>query len=286
MNVHIVVPEYRSDWIIARLARHLIERNNWTASTTPDKRATVNVFIPYCQWRYTRWDKTLTAAWFTHREEASVEHGAKLKRWKFTAPAVDLRVTPAQLYVPHLSEHGLTVQIPHPVELKHFKLRPMGHRKKAVIGIAGRVYPGGRKGEELIRRLSKTQFDVRAAGRGWPMKTVRYRWRDMPSYYHGLDIFLCTSLVEGGPVTVLEALACGRSVVIPGGVGQMDELPEQVGVRHYERGNYQDMFRALTTAICDKPNPAELRAIVADCTPKRYARQWADALQTLVEASA
>jgi len=288
MKVNIIAPDYKSDWIIARLARHLIERNGWTGSFPPDPRAAVNVFMPYCQWRHTRWDKTLTAAWFTHKEDALVENGAKLRRWEFTAPALDLRVTPAALYVPELSAYGATVQIPHPVD-KQFFPRPMKHHKRRVIGVSGRVYGGGRKGEHLVARFAKENrhYDVRASGIGWPVPTRRYRWWDMPGYYHGLDVFLCTSLVEGGPVTVLEALACGRPVVIPRGVGQMDELPEGPGVRHYERGEYRDMERAIIAALRDQPiDPEVLRALVTSFTPKRYAEEWQTAIQHLVEASA
>jgi hypothetical protein len=32
---------------------------------------------------------------------------------------------------------------------------------------------------------------------------------DLPAVYDGIDVFLCTSELEGGPMTVLEALACG-----------------------------------------------------------------------------
>jgi len=288
MRVNIIAPDYRSDWIIARLARHLIEYNGWTANPTPDKSAAVNIFIPYCQWRHTRWDKTLTAAWFTHKEDASVEHGAKLKRWEFTAPALDLRVTPAALYVAELSAYGPTVQIPHPVELNHFMVKARIRKSKPVIGVSGRVYGGGRKGEHMVKRLAKEhpQWAIIGSGIGWPVPTKRYKWRDMPSYYHGLDVFLCTSLVEGGPVTVLEALACGRPVVIPRGVGQMDEIPLGPGIRHYERGNYRDMERAIIAALQDDTKPDYLRSRVIKFTPKRYALEWAAAIQALVEASA
>jgi len=288
MKANIIAPDYKSDWIIARLARHLIERNGWTGSFQPDPKAAVNVFMPYCQWRHTRWDKTLTAAWFTHKEDVSVEHGAKLRRWEFTAPALDLRVTPAALYVLELSGYGPTVQIPHPVELKHFTVKARIRKSKPVIGVSGRVYGGGRKGEALVKRLAKehSNWTVIGSGQGWPVPTRRYRWRDMPGYYHGLDVFLCTSLVEGGPVTVLEALACGRPVVIPRGVGQMDEIPLGPGIQHYDRGNYRDMERAIIAALQDEPNPDYLRSQVKKFTPGRYAEEWRAAIQALVEASA
>ena len=36
---------------------------------------------------------------------------------------------------------------------------------------------------------------------------------DMPEYYNGIDIYVCTSRTEGTPNTVLEAMACGVPVI-------------------------------------------------------------------------
>jgi len=121
MKVRVVTPSYKlgSDAIIARLAKHL-ERNGWRVGE-PNPRALVNIFIPYCEWRKTRFTRTPIAGWFTHKEEKSVEGGAKLKRWNEAARKLDLRVTPCKLYVEELSRFGPTVQIPHPVELKRLR---------------------------------------------------------------------------------------------------------------------------------------------------------------------
>lgn len=282
MKVNIVAPAYKGDWVIARLARHLIERNGWTGDRKPASRADVNIFIPYCQWRFTKWRDTLTAAWFTHREEESVEGGAKLKRWRMIVPEIDLRVTPARFYLAELNEHGRAIQIQQPVE-KCFGPAPRACNRKPTIGVAGRVYLGGRKGEEMVARLAKdTRLTVRAAGIGWPVPTTHYQWRDVPRFYHGLDVFVCTSVTEGGPITVYEALACGRPVVVPCGVGQMDELSEMPGIRHYQRGDYADMVRALWQAIDELADldPIQLANQVRHATPKAWARDWLEALES------
>jgi len=214
MKVRIVTPySVNSNSIIARLARHFTKYNGWPMRPVPHPRAVVNLFMPYTQWRFEKFTRTPTAAWFTHKERPETEHGAPLRRWEMAAKAVDLRVTPARLYLEELAECGRAVQIEHPVELKHFTPRFHNLHDKPRVGIAGRAYAGGRKGEVLVKRLwSKYghECEIRTCGRGWPTPGEYLPWAKMPDFYRSLDVFLCTSLIEGGPVTVLEALGCGK----------------------------------------------------------------------------
>ncbi|MBW3096026.1 glycosyltransferase family 4 protein [Pseudohoeflea sp. DP4N28-3] len=41
----------------------------------------------------------------------------------------------------------------------------------------------------------------------------RIRFEEMPDFYRDLDVFVCTSAMEGTPNTVLEAMACGVPVI-------------------------------------------------------------------------
>jgi len=88
-----------------------------------------------------------------------------------------------------------------------------------------------------------------ASGRGWPVKTKRYTWQDMPAFYQALDVLVVTATVEGVPMPPLEALACGVSVVVPRGVGLLDELPDVAGIHRYERGDAADLVRAFDEAM-------------------------------------
>ena len=63
----------------------------------------------------------------------------------------------------------------------------------------------------------------------------------MQTFYQKLDVFLITSKVEGGPDTVIEALACGIPVVGPEDVGMLDEFP----IARYPKGDYQAMLGRL-----------------------------------------
>jgi len=80
--------------------------------------------------------------------------------------------------------------------------------------------------------------------------------------------------VEGGPVPPLEALACGIPIVIPEGVGAMNELPAMEGVYHYLRGDYEDMLGAIEEALEYPGDPRELRAVVEAYSVGRWAHEW------------
>ena len=76
-----------------------------------------------------------------------------------------------------------------------------------------------------------------------------YKWREMPAFFRSLDIYVCTSLIEGGPMTTLEALASGLPVVIPSAVGIHDEIPVTPGIFRYTRGDAQDLCRTVDDAL-------------------------------------
>ena len=109
------------------------------------------------------------------------------------------------------------------------------------------------------------RVEWRASGRGWPVPTKRYSWAEMPGYYQSLDVLVCPSRVEGGPMPVLEALSCGVSVVVPRNVGILDEIPDTPGIYRYERGDLGSLLVALeAAAYAEEPaEPEALRAAVA-----------------------
>jgi len=273
MNVHIVCSDTTSDRIVARLARMLATGNGWTLGKEPDPSAELNVFFPYLEWRKTKWDKTPTIGWFTHREDTVP---AKARIWDETAPMVDVRVTSALKYARDLDRYGRTYCASLPVDCDKFVIGDRPDNERPVIGVAGYVYPGGRKGQGMVARLAQEypEWDVVASGEGWPIETVKHDWADMPCYYQGLDVFLCTSLIEGGPVTVLEALACGVPVVVPWGVGHCDDLDYMPGIYRYPMGAYEEMVEQIAYAIELSYDSAELRESVAYCTADEWAGSW------------
>ena len=88
----------------------------------------------------------------------------------------------------------------------------IGARKKharPMIGVSGFVDKSGRKGEKLLARLAgdlEGQADFSASGIGWPVQIVNKKLDGLVKFYNGLDLYVCTVLIEGVPMPPLEAL--------------------------------------------------------------------------------
>ena len=254
MRVHIVCIEHRSDQILARLIRHLLEIPGYTAGKRPDPKADINYFFPYLLRNdFIAFNATPTAAWFTHRDTAHSQR--KADKWIQAARTVDLRLTVAQMYHDDLSQYGTTELTVPPVELDKFV--PIDRPKNSipVVGVSGHVYKGGRKGEELVKRLAASELGKRiklvASGKGWPVPTRNYAWKDMQKFYQSLDVYLCTASIEGIPMPPLEALACRIPVLVPLDVGLLNDVLLPHPASRYETGNYEHMEKELTNVLKD-----------------------------------
>ncbi len=268
MRVHIVCQNWREERIIPRMARALAERLGWSLS---DHSAPCDVLYLSAYFEAQRVSPPAgarLAAYFTHREEEPPGN-AKAALYDEIARRVDLRVATCRLYAEPLRRYGPTLQAAPPLERERFTiaLADSGEdRGRPVVGFSGYTYANGRKGEELARRLVESpvgaQIEWRASGRGWPVPTRAYAWEEMPSFYQGLDVLVCTSRVEGVPMPVLEALACGKRVVIPGNVGILDELPDIAGIERYGRDDPEGLIAAVERAAFpdEAPDPEALRA--------------------------
>lgn len=114
-------------------------------------------------------------------------------------------------------------------------------KKKPIFGIVGRVYPSGRKGEYLVENMVNTGYKIKAWGRGWPITDMNDNWDELPGFYQSIDYLVVTSLNEGGPIPVLDALAAGVPVIAPD-VGWCWEFP----VIRYNTGNWDSLNNILS----------------------------------------
>lgn len=256
MKVHIVCSFPEIDRILPRLARSLAEATGWGMSDQVDPSADLNYYFPYLELRKAA-PIGPSAALFTHREDSMP---GKVAIWEKHAAAVDYRITWAQQYADDLEQYGQTVRITPPLDRELFQpsgIDPIARRMtrdRLIAGTSGYVYSGGRKGERLLAEVMPTTegqlYGWRGIGRGWPrpIKTANVTLSELPAFYQGLDLYVCSSLIEGIPYGPLEALACGIPIVIPTGVGILDELPDTRGIFRYEVGNAKALRAALGVA--------------------------------------
>lgn len=263
--IHVVRHRWSDQSILSRKAGYLASELGWTIGEYPDPGAFINYAFPYLDYRIPN-SQLPFAGYFTHREDCLPD---KVEIWNKQAKAAVLRITSAQQYFDDLKQHGATVKITPPLDREKFRPLPSPRMAGPLrIGTAGIVYRGGRKGEELIARAAEElkKYEFRAMGKGWPIQTIWLPYDRIHEFYQGIDIYLCTSTIEGTGYPPLEALSCGKKIVIPKGVGVFDELPDTPGIERYRAGDYQAMIWAINRAAETTADMEVLREATAKFT--------------------
>jgi hypothetical protein len=284
LRVRIVCRDHESNKILPRKARALADATGWALDSGPDPQADLNVFLGYIEYgeRFSDWRKTPTAAYFTHHE---IGTPYKEMWWELAAQRAGLRVVSSSKYYQELEPYGPTARARPPVDVELFTpSEPHQQPARPVVGLSGYVDGQQRKGANLALRLAGDErFHLVATGRGWPVRVQHERpYTDLPDFYRGLDVYLCTATIEGVPMPPLEALACGVPIVIPRDVGMMDDLGECAGIFRYDTGNYASMVEALEQACFGggAVDREALRAlIVRRYTPTTWGQDWQQAAE-------
>jgi glycosyltransferase involved in cell wall biosynthesis len=232
----------RDGWLMSRLINEFLENYPNVKEGDPTSEVDINYFFPY--YAYKGYNKTKTAAMFTHREEHSkFQH--RRNQWDRTAKEVDLRIPMSKTYAKILKNPKTVIELP---ITKKFK------SKKYVIGLSGRLYKSDRKGRDLLDKIYNhpvsNYIEFKFAGKGWPDygEVKRYKFEDMGKFYRKLDYFLCTSTVEGGPMPVKEAAFCGVRVIAPKNVGFCEEYADYL----YEKGSVNQLIKTLSDLVKPK----------------------------------
>jgi len=286
VNINIVCRNWEDDRVLPRFARYLSRVNGWSLSKVVDDSADLNYYMAYFEILKNKQYSGKMASYFTHYETGT----GKATWYDRVAEMANLRIAMNQGQLKHLKTFGPTVVIPLPVEGDHFTLRSGKSQKRPRAGFSGFVYSSGRKGQKLAAELVsefKSRVDFVASGKGWPCQTLRYPWRTLPTYYKSLDVFVCTSSIEGGPMTTLEALSTGVPVVIPAEVGIHPQLPYIPGIYRYITGNKDSLAVAMEQALgeLDTIDRESLRAAVAGFSVEAFCTGNKLAIEQILQPS-
>jgi len=191
VKVHVVL--WKDNHILPRMTNWLVERNGWTVGDNPDPQADVNYFMPYLMWDLKTHPNTLTSGWFTHYEQGT---RWKVEKWQDAATFIDAPCVTAPMYCSSLDR----AQVITPgVNRDRYCPGERPNHKKPRIGTAGVGQP--RKGPKLIVDLfyGGIGVEIDIAGMQWPFPHTVVGNQNMPDWYRTLDVYVCTSSIEGIP---------------------------------------------------------------------------------------
>ncbi|PLX79996.1 MAG: hypothetical protein C0616_09430 [Desulfuromonas sp.] len=214
----------KKGWILHRKAEEIAQRVPGARINRGVKSAQIVYFINYGYYRQVG-KETITIANFTHFNPNFLA-----KEFEEVARKVDHCVavsngTAKVLYELGIPKEKVSVIIVGADE---------SFRPKVTLGIVGRVYPDGRKGEHLLRQLLEdkevmSDLQIVSANSGWGVPV--WNLPSLGDFYRSIDYLLIPSLIEGGPVPFMEALACGTLSITPaiGVVPGFSHIEYQVG---------------------------------------------------------
>jgi len=205
MKVHIVT---EGGWILRRIADELKDNLGWSISSEIDPKADINYFVNYALLK----EKCPTdvVAFFTHRDPGLI------KEWKRAENLCNVAVYMCDQHSPDM-DFSLKL----PVTGSDYKIG-----EEFIIGISGRPYKDGRKGDEIYKRLdlrlnSSLPITWKVMGNGWeeiftkrPLETIEWKSdEEAIEFYKSLDVLLTLSNLEGGPVCNFEAMKLGVPII-------------------------------------------------------------------------
>ena len=196
--------------------------------------------------------------------------------------------------------------VPHGVDADFFHRRkvrpsrfgiPRGRFVAGFLGNKGSDLDYGRKGTDVLLELARKaaaaipNFHLVMGGPGWDKEvqdlkamgvsvsaTGYLRKADLPALYSALDVYLLTSRVEGGPVTILEAMACETAVVST----RVGAVPRWVvdGINGYS-ADVGDVDCLLAGILALHSSPEHRAAILRQGRATAVAHSWGKMLAPL-----
>jgi glycosyltransferase involved in cell wall biosynthesis len=220
-------------WIFDHLADYIISNLDYVGYKNECKHTKVNYHIN--QQGYRKRTNKIDVVYFTHFENYSKDCFTREEHFLWAAKTCDYCVCHAEKYAEYLKSHGvknITVISPG-IDFDLFK-------PTLNLSYVGKITPvtAARKGAELIEEIKKLPWvDLRISNGKVPRE-------QLSEFYNYCDFNLITSRDEAGPMSLLEALACGKKVICPKGIGQVNEVLK----------NDKSKTNSILTYNTDKPH--------------------------------
>ncbi|WP_315385743.1 glycosyltransferase [Microvirgula aerodenitrificans] len=267
-----IVPVDRG-WILETMARAIErqaalspERFNVRVVDAPTDKAELTFFLPESAYRPLKHSTTVT--YLAHKED----HPAAAALFERVAKGSDYCITSSTKYQRVLEQDGA-----HKVFKVHLGVNTELFTPRLRLGVVGRTYHTGRKGEALLAELASLPLvELRFTGEGWPHPAGYYATADLVRFYRDIDYLLIPSLIEGGPVPLLEALAAGCPVIAPSDIGLVEDFPHIA----FKRGDAADLRRVVDELLRQK---LTLRESVLDRDWRDFARRHLNIFADLID---
>jgi len=277
MIVNIIYPkdgwylQYTAEQLIKRLdaneqnraptkkIKHLFSRKEPFITTTKcellhNQRKTINYYVNYVLFKNKTSD--IDVGHFTHIEPNGL--------FDQIAKQVDYSICMSEKYVTHLKENGINNCCCITPGIDPF------FKPKLVLGWFGRFSSYGyRKGKDLFKKVQQLDFVDLKQYSNLPRK-------ELPKAYNKCDYILVTSRYEGGPMCILEGIACGKKIICPLDVGFANEFKK--AIVPYQNSNWTSLLYTLTHLYKEKQTIASL---VEKFTWDEYARKHIELFKKL-----
>jgi len=204
-------------WIMHRKAEEIAKRLPNAVINEEYPEANIHYYINYGYFNK-RPAEGVVVANFTHYDPEKLND-----KWASVAKEVDHCTAVSNHTANDVERFGISPE--------KITVIPVGADKsfvpKMTLGLVGRVYSGGRKGEHLVKALLENEelmegLQIVSLSDSWGVPT--WDFENMDDFYRSIDYLLVPSLYEGGPVPFMEALACGTMSIAPA-IGVIPDFP-------------------------------------------------------------
>lgn len=261
-------------WILETMAQAILkeaEKNpaqfKVKITNEPTDEADLTFFLPESAYRPLK--NSIAVTYLAHKEE----HRGAAVLFDKVARNSDVCITSSTKYQRILESVGAKK-----VYKIHLGVDTNLFTPKLRLGVVGRTYHTGRKGEQLLAEVANmSMVDLCFTGEGWPFPADYYSTADLVDFYRDIDYLLIPSLIEGGPVPMLEALSSGCPVIAPSDIGLVEDFPHIP----FRRGDSKDLRRVVNNLL---QNKLLLRTSVLDKDWSNFAARHLEVFSEIIES--